>query len=519
MTARCDGITVVTVYVPNGRALDADHYVYKLAWLDRLAAHIRAVAQPGDPVIVAGDFNIAPTDDDVYDPAVFVGATHVSEPERSRLAALIDGGLVDVFRHHHPDATGRVLVVGLPPRRLPRGPGDAHRPRPRLAVGGRAVAVVRDRPQRAQGLVAERPRSGRRRPRRLTALTRRAQARMPSNRRVAVSRPRLVAAASSSGDVGSAAAMASRSASVQTSTGRIIAARAVAVAPRQEPLDTTVALRRPPQQLGRRRDRRRLGRVDLGEQRARLAPVATSPPGPRDHQAIRGPCDGDVQQAHLLGPRCGGRRAAMGHRAGLHAGDDDGPPLTALGAVEREQLDAALVVGERDASSPATTAARRRRRAAARGGSRAPWQPHGHSASSRSASSSTSCAHPRSRVADGRRVAVAIAAASGEPGRESLGGRRGCRRRPSAAESRVSWLVRAGEHGDVAGAHVAGVERPHERGHEGGLVRLVVGADDAHGRAVGARRRRRTRLTRRRAARRRRRRRSAASSGGSRAAR
>ena len=106
MTARCDGITIVTVYVPNGRALDADHYVYKLAWLDRLAAHIRAVAPPGDPLIVAGDFNIAPTDDDVYDPAVFVGATHVSEPERSRLGALIDGGLVDVFRRHHPDAKG-----------------------------------------------------------------------------------------------------------------------------------------------------------------------------------------------------------------------------------------------------------------------------------------------------------------------------------------------------------------------------------------------------------------------------
>ena len=106
MTARCDGITVVTVYVPNGRALDADHYVYKLAWLDRLVAHVRAVAAPGDPVIVAGDFNIAPTDADVYDPAVFVGATHVSEPERSRLQALVDGGLVDVFRHHHPDAAG-----------------------------------------------------------------------------------------------------------------------------------------------------------------------------------------------------------------------------------------------------------------------------------------------------------------------------------------------------------------------------------------------------------------------------
>lgn len=106
MTARCGGITVVTVYVPNGRALDAEHYQYKLAWLDRLRAHLDAVAAPGEPLIVAGDFNIAPTDADVYDPAAFVGQTHVSEPERARLQALLDRGLVDVFRHVHPDATG-----------------------------------------------------------------------------------------------------------------------------------------------------------------------------------------------------------------------------------------------------------------------------------------------------------------------------------------------------------------------------------------------------------------------------
>jgi exodeoxyribonuclease-3 len=104
MTARCGGITVVTVYVPNGRSLDSDHYQYKLSWLDRLAAHLDKVAAPGDPVIVAGDFNIAPTDVDVYDPAVYVGATHVSEPERSRLDSLEERGLVDVFRHLHPDA-------------------------------------------------------------------------------------------------------------------------------------------------------------------------------------------------------------------------------------------------------------------------------------------------------------------------------------------------------------------------------------------------------------------------------
>jgi exodeoxyribonuclease-3 len=104
MTARCDGVTIVTVYVPNGRALDADHYQYKLAWLDRLQGHLDAVAGRDDPLILAGDFNIAPTDDDVYDPAAFVGQTHVSGPERQRLQALLDRGLTDEFRHVHPDA-------------------------------------------------------------------------------------------------------------------------------------------------------------------------------------------------------------------------------------------------------------------------------------------------------------------------------------------------------------------------------------------------------------------------------
>jgi exodeoxyribonuclease-3 len=105
MTARCDGITVINVYVPNGREVGADHYQYKLAWLERLGAHVDAVVTPGDAVIIAGDFNIAPTDADVYDPAAFEGATHVSEPERARLQALEQRGFVDVFRHHHPDAT------------------------------------------------------------------------------------------------------------------------------------------------------------------------------------------------------------------------------------------------------------------------------------------------------------------------------------------------------------------------------------------------------------------------------
>ena len=101
ITATCGGVRVSSVYVPNGRSLDDDHYTYKLSWLDRLVAHLDADTDPSAPVIVGGDFNIAPDDRDVPDPAKLVGATHVSEPERERLAALEAWGLTDVFRLHH----------------------------------------------------------------------------------------------------------------------------------------------------------------------------------------------------------------------------------------------------------------------------------------------------------------------------------------------------------------------------------------------------------------------------------
>jgi len=104
MTATCDGIRIVSAYVPNGRSLDADHYQYKLQWLDRLGAHLDEVASPGTDVIVAGDLNIAPADADVYDPAKYIGTTHTSEPERARFTSLLDWGLTDVFRQEHPDA-------------------------------------------------------------------------------------------------------------------------------------------------------------------------------------------------------------------------------------------------------------------------------------------------------------------------------------------------------------------------------------------------------------------------------
>jgi exodeoxyribonuclease-3 len=103
VAATCGGVRVHSVYVPNGRSLDSDQYPIKLAWLARLRAFLEESYSPGDPVAVCGDFNVAPVDADVYDPAKFVGATHTSAPERDALTAILGWGLEDVFRRHHPD--------------------------------------------------------------------------------------------------------------------------------------------------------------------------------------------------------------------------------------------------------------------------------------------------------------------------------------------------------------------------------------------------------------------------------
>jgi exodeoxyribonuclease-3 len=99
--ATCGGVRVATCYVPNGRSLDHEHYQYKLRWLDRLAGDLAGSCATSGHIVVCGDFNIAPDDRDVYDPAKFVGATHTSSAERDRLATLTEWGLVDVFREHH----------------------------------------------------------------------------------------------------------------------------------------------------------------------------------------------------------------------------------------------------------------------------------------------------------------------------------------------------------------------------------------------------------------------------------
>jgi exodeoxyribonuclease III len=101
--ATCDGVRVASVYVPNGRSLEDDHYQYKLDWLDRLRGHLDAHCDPSSPLAICGDYNIAPTDQDVWDPNAFIGSTHVSEPERKALRHLEDWGLDDTFRRLRPE--------------------------------------------------------------------------------------------------------------------------------------------------------------------------------------------------------------------------------------------------------------------------------------------------------------------------------------------------------------------------------------------------------------------------------
>ena len=100
VSARCGGIRVVSVYVPNGRVPGSEHYRYKLAWLASLR---EMVAADPEGTVVCGDMNIAPTDDDVFDPSAYIGQTHVTPPERAALAELEALGLRDVVRDRWPN--------------------------------------------------------------------------------------------------------------------------------------------------------------------------------------------------------------------------------------------------------------------------------------------------------------------------------------------------------------------------------------------------------------------------------
>ncbi len=98
VSAVCGGIRVVSLYAPNGRALDSTWYEGKLRWFDRLRQWLDEVATPADAVLLGGDLNVTPSDDDIWDAASAHGSTHVSDREREALARLREWGLIDTYR-------------------------------------------------------------------------------------------------------------------------------------------------------------------------------------------------------------------------------------------------------------------------------------------------------------------------------------------------------------------------------------------------------------------------------------
>jgi exodeoxyribonuclease III len=101
--AVCGGIRIVSLYAPNGRIVGSPFYTGKLAWFERLHRWLTEESSPEEPLLLGGDFNVTPADDDVWDAAAVHGGTHVSPAERQALEQLEAWGLVDVYREQRPE--------------------------------------------------------------------------------------------------------------------------------------------------------------------------------------------------------------------------------------------------------------------------------------------------------------------------------------------------------------------------------------------------------------------------------
>jgi exodeoxyribonuclease-3 len=102
-----DPFRVVTLYAPNGRVVGSPFYEGKLKWFARARRWLDEKCSPDEALLLGGDLNVAPTDEDVWAAARAHGGTHVSEPERAGFRSLLDWGLTDAYRQLHPTATGR----------------------------------------------------------------------------------------------------------------------------------------------------------------------------------------------------------------------------------------------------------------------------------------------------------------------------------------------------------------------------------------------------------------------------
>ncbi|HET9252017.1 MAG TPA: exodeoxyribonuclease III [Candidatus Eisenbacteria bacterium] len=103
IAAMCGGVRVVSVYAPNGRSVGSPFYEAKLLWYARLRRWLDEGVKPAEPMVLGGDFNVAPDDADVWDPRACHGGTHVSPREREAFSRLLEWGLQDVYRRHHPE--------------------------------------------------------------------------------------------------------------------------------------------------------------------------------------------------------------------------------------------------------------------------------------------------------------------------------------------------------------------------------------------------------------------------------
>ncbi len=103
LAATFNGVKVVNVYIPNGSEVGSEKYQFKLNWLANLRKFLDEHCDPQQPLVLCGDFNIAPEDRDVHDPKLWAGQILCSDAERAALQVIENWGLVDVFRQHHED--------------------------------------------------------------------------------------------------------------------------------------------------------------------------------------------------------------------------------------------------------------------------------------------------------------------------------------------------------------------------------------------------------------------------------
>jgi exodeoxyribonuclease-3 len=140
------GVRVMSIYVPNGESVGSEKYAWKLAWCERLHAYLAARLEPGSPVAICGDMNVAPAPIDVHDPELWEGRVLFSGEERAAFGRLIKLGLVDLLRHLHPEL---VAYSWWDYRQLafPRNRGlriDHILVTPALAERARSIGVDRD---------------------------------------------------------------------------------------------------------------------------------------------------------------------------------------------------------------------------------------------------------------------------------------------------------------------------------------------------------------------------------------